>query len=198
MSKGGGGSIPNPWTLKVGSDGTTIHSDADVEIQPVTVNSNIAVTQPIVTQSKSDSNSNIAVTQPIVTQSTSKSDANANLDLKVEPLDIKIEPLKVSSDSTSEIDVKPLAIDSCQTLKLAPLPPLRMEQPYAQHFGITFLGIELWGINISGKSEMFLHSPPRQRHFRVETAKPCAGGEPAQDEKPAPAHRPSGLRVRVK
>ena len=50
MSKGGGGSIPNPWTIKLGSDGSTIHSDSDLEIQPVTVTTNIAVTQPIVSQ----------------------------------------------------------------------------------------------------------------------------------------------------
>src|SRR5689334_11051258 len=121
MSKGGGGvSIPNPWTIKVGSDGTTIHSDSDLEIAPVTVNSNLAVTQPI------------------VTQSSSTSDSNAKVDLKIEPLDITVEPLKVTSDSTAAIDVKPLAVDSCQTIKLAPLPPIRIEQPYSQHYGFTF------------------------------------------------------------
>jgi hypothetical protein len=130
MSKGGGVNIPSDYTIKLGSDGSTIHVDSDLdnihlkEIAPVTVNSNVAVTQPI------------------VTQSTSKSDSTASVDLKVEPL-------KVSSDSTSEIDVKPLAIDSCQTLKLAPLPPIKMEQPYSQHFGITFMGMELWGFNMS-------------------------------------------------
>ena len=129
MSKGGGVNIPSDYTIKLGSDGSTIHVDSDLdnihlkEIAPVTVNSNVAVTQPI------------------VTQSTSKSDSTASVDLKVEPL-------KVSSDSTSQIDVKPLAIDSCQTLKLAPLPPIKMEQPYSQHFGITFMGMELWGFNM--------------------------------------------------
>src|SRR5438093_12061088 len=126
MSKGGGVKIPSDYTFKVGSDGSTISVDADLddihikEIAPVTVNSNIAVTKPI------------------VTDSTSKSDANVNL---------KVDPLKISSDSTSAIDIKPLAIDSCQTLKLAPLPPIKVEQPYSQHFGITFMGIELFGFN---------------------------------------------------
>jgi hypothetical protein len=186
MSKGGGGSIPSDYTIKLGSDGSTIHVDSDLdnihlkEIVPITVNSNLAVTQPI------------------VTQSTAKSDANANLDVKIEPLDVKIEPLKISSDSTSAIDVKPLAIDSCQTLKLAPLPPVRMEQPYSQHLGITFLGIELWGFSISGKTELFLHSPPKQQHFSVEVTKPSGCGAPDQEPKPASTRRPGGLRVRVK
>ena len=185
MGKGGGTSIPSDYTVKVGSDGSTIHVDTDLdnihikEIAPVTINSNLAVTQPV------------------VTQSTAKSD----LDLKVEPLnvDLKVEPLKVSSDSTSQIDVKPLAIDSCQTLKLAPLPPIKMEQPYSQHFGVTFMGMELWGFNISGKSETFLHSPPKQRHFSVEIPEPGdCGGDLPEKTNPAFSRPPSGLRVRVK
>ena len=190
MSKGGGSSIPSNYTIKVGSDGSTIKLDTDLE--PVTVNANLAVTQPI------------------VTQSTSKSDSTANLDLKIEPLDvklepldikiepldIKIEPLKVSTDS--EIDVKPLAVDSCSTIKLAPLPPIRMEQPYSQHFGITYMGMELWGINISGKSEMFLHSPPKERQFSVHTPEPCDCDEPASKRKPEFTRQTGGLRVRVK
>ncbi len=180
MSKGGGVNIPSDYTIKLGSDGSTIHVDSDLdnihlkEIAPVTVNSNVAVTQPI------------------VTQSTSKSDSTASVDLKVEPLN-------VSSDSTSQIDVKPLAIDSCQTLKLAPLPPIKMEQPYSQHFGITFMGMELWGFNMSGKSETFLHSPPKPQHYSVQIPDPCGSrGESAHKPQPAPAQPRSGLRVRVK
>jgi hypothetical protein len=178
MNKGGSApSIPSNYTLTLGG-GTHIDTDLDnihvKEIAPVTVNSNVAVTQPI------------------VTQSTSKSDSTAGLDLKVEPL-------KVSSDSTSQIDVKPLAVDSCQTLKLAPLPPIKMEQPYSQHFGITFMGMELWGFNISGKSELSLHSPAKPRHYSVQIPEPsdCCG-ETADKPQSAPAQPRSGLRVHVK
>lgn len=183
MSKGSSVKIPSDYTIKLGSDGSTIHVDSDLdnihvkEIAPVTINSNLAVTKPI------------------VTDSTSKSDSTANIDLKVEPL-------KVSSDSTSAIDVKPLAIDSCQTLKLAPLPPIKLEQPYSQHFGITFMGMELWGFNVSGKSDTFLHSPPKARHFSTQTdgqrgTCDCCG-EPADKSQSAPSGHRSGLRVRVK
>ncbi len=180
MSKGSGVDIPSDYTFKLGSDGSTIHVDADLdnirvnEIAPVTVNSNVAVTQPI------------------VSESTSKSDSTANLALKVEPL-------KVASDSTSQIDLKPLAVDSCQTLKLAPLPPIKMEQPYSQHFGITFMGMEMWGLNISGKSETLLHSPPKARHYHAGIPEPCdCGSEPAQIPTSTPAQPRSGLRVRLK
>jgi hypothetical protein len=178
MNKGGSApSIPSNYTLTLGG-GTHIDTDLDnihvKEIAPVTVNSNVAVTQPI------------------VTQSTSKSDSTAGLDLKVEPL-------KVSSDSTSQIDVKPLAVDSCQTLKLAPLPPIKMEQPYSQHFGITFMGMELWGFNISGKSELSLHSPAKPRHYSVQIPEPSDScGETADKPQSAPAQPRSGLRVHVK
>lgn len=182
MSKGSSVNIPSDYTIKLGSDGSTIHVDTDLdnihikEIAPVTVNSNIAVTQPI------------------VSQSTSKSDSTAALDLKVEPLDVKVEPLSVSTDSA--IDVKPLVVDSCSTVKLAPLPPIRMEQPYSQHFGITFMGMELWGFNMSGKSETFLHSPPKLQHHEHPRHE---DGERRHESEPKSASAPrSGLRVQVK
>jgi hypothetical protein len=189
MSKGGGGSIPSDYTMKIGGDGgTPVKLDSDLEI-----NSNLAVTKPIVTQSSSDSKANVDLkVEPLDIKIEPLS-----LDLKVEPLDIKIEPLKVSTDSTAEIDIKPLAVDSCTTIKLAPLPPVRMEQPYSQHYGITFMGIELFGLNISGKSEMFLHSPPKPSHFGMEVGKPHDCREPAPAQKPAVGQRPAGLRVRV-
>jgi hypothetical protein len=34
-----------------------------------------------------------------------------------------------------------------------------MEQPYSQHFGFTYMGMELFGFTMSGKSELRLHSP---------------------------------------
>ena len=180
MSKGGGVNIPSNYTIKLGSDGSTIHVDSDLdnihvkEIAPVTVNSNLAVTQPI------------------VTQSTSNSDSTANVDLKVEPL-------QVSSASSSEVDIKPLAVDSCQTLKLAPLPPIKVKQPYSQHFGITFMGMELWGINVSGNYETFLHSPRQAEHYSLNIPEPCEPcGHEEHEPRPASAQPRSGLRVRVK
>jgi hypothetical protein len=161
-----------PLPIRIGGDGSTINTDIEVKLDPI--------------------------------------------DLKIEPLsaDIKIEPLQIStdskattdskvstdskvfSDSKSEIDLKPVAMDSCTTLKLAPLPPVCLEQPYSQHFGITFMGMELWGFNISGKSETFLHSPPKSRH--QEIPEPYSCGERDQRSNPSSSRPPSGLRVRVK
>jgi hypothetical protein len=186
MSKSGGTSenITSNSTVKLGGDGSFVNLNA--ELEPVTVNANLAVTQPIVTQSTANSTS------------TANLDLKVEpLDLKVEPLDLKIEPLKVSTDS--EIDVKPLAVDSCSTIKLAPLPPIRMEQPYSQHFGITYMGVELWGITVSGRSETFLHSPPKDRPLGGHGLEPCDCGRDHEAKRKTEIPRQSGgLRVRVK
>jgi hypothetical protein len=160
--------IPGPdYTLKVGGDNTT---PIIYDIEPLDVTSTIKVPDPIVTDST------IKVPDPIVTDSTSKSDAN---------IDLKVEPLSVTSDSKSEIDLKPVAVDSCQTIKLAPLPPSHMEQPYSQHFGFTFMGVELFGFSTSGRYETFLNnpSPPAPRGIRHEHSGRLG--------------RPQGISVRV-
>ena len=122
--------FPNPFNIELGGDGTAINLDSDIDLT---------------------SNST----------STSTSNSTASLDLKVEPLDIKIEPLDLKIeplkvDTDSKIDIKPLAVDSCTTIKLAPLPPIRLEQPYSTHFGFTYMGMELFGFNLAGKSATFL------------------------------------------
>jgi hypothetical protein len=60
------------------------------------------------------------------------------------------------------------------------------------------MGVELWGLTISGVSEMFLHSPPRPRHLSVEVGERRDGHEPDRDRGPATTGRAGGLRVRVK
>ena len=179
MSKGGTPSIPNPWTIKLGSDGSTVHIDTDLD------NIHIAEIAPI------NVNSTLAVTEPIVTQSTSTSNTDSKVDLKVEPLSI-------TSDSNSVVDLKPVAVDSCQTIKIAPLPPIRMEQPYSQHFGFTFMGMELFGFTTSGRYETLLNDPVKPVHTpcnchshqepRVSQQAPQPGSSNSQE---------GGLRVRI-
>ena len=178
--KGGGGvNIPSNYTVKLGGDGTIANIDAGLddirvkELAAATVNSNIAVTQPIVTDSKS------------------KSDATAKVDLKIEPLDIKADV-----DTNSTIDLKPVAVDSCQTIKFAPPPPICVEQPYSQHFGFTFMGMELWGFNVSGRSEMTLHSPSKPKHHTVHVTGHDSSSHESREHKSADKPR-SGIRVRI-
>ena len=179
MSKGGGGvNIPSDYKISLGSTSTPLQVDVDIDkIAPLTVNSNLAVTQPIVTESTSNSTAN----------------STASLDLKIEPLDVKVEPLTIDTDSKSQIDLKPVVVDSCQTIRLAPLPPIHVEQPYSQHFGFTYMGMEIWGFTMSGTSEMKLHSP--KKHHSCEPPEHESIPDPAPGSS---APRPGGgLRVRV-
>jgi hypothetical protein len=184
MSKGGGGvNIPSNYTIALGSTSTPLQVDVDVDkIAPLTVNSNLAITQPIVTESTSNSTAN----------------STANVDLKIEPLDLKVEPLTIDSDSKSQIDLKPVVVDSCQTIRLAPLPPIHVEQPYSQHFGFTYMGMEIFGFNVSGTSEMKLHTPkkhhPCEPHDHESEPAPKSGSN-APD--PEASRSRGGLRVRV-
>ncbi|MGA3087872.1 MAG: hypothetical protein ABSD75_04625 [Terriglobales bacterium] len=169
-----------------------------------TVNVDIPSTNPFVfggdgTPIQSNTELELTVTKPIVTHGTSESKAKLDLkveplDVKIEPLDLKIEPLKVDTDS--KIDVKPLAVDSCATIRLAPLPPIHVEQPYSTHFGFTYMGMELFGFTMSGKSGMFLSSPPKPQHHSVHVAEPHKSCEDTGSVSHPGRHR-SGLRVRV-
>jgi hypothetical protein len=180
MSKGSSVNIPSNYDIQLGGDGSTIRSDTGLDL---------AVTQPIVTESTS------------LSTATSTSTANVDLkieplDLKIEPLDLKIEPLKVDTDS--KIDVKPLAIDTCTTIKLAPLPPIKVEQPYSTRFGFTYMGMELFGFTMSSHSGMFISSPPKPHYHSVGMAEPHEHSH-HNEEASAPRTAPnSGLRVRIK
>jgi hypothetical protein len=154
-----------------------------VEIKPIDItNKNeLTVTKPVELKLTTDSKSDM--------KSDSKSDAKSKLDLE-------IEPIKIESDQRSAVDVKPLVIDSCQTstTRLAPLPPTAIDQPYHHHFGITFMGMELLGFNMNGRSGTVIESPPR-RHSLVTIAAPPSG--PSHDPQPCAEPPRRGLKVRV-
>jgi hypothetical protein len=98
-------------------------------------------------------------------------------------------PDTIKTDSKSAIDLKPVAVDSCQTIKLAPLPPSHTEQPYSQHFGFTFMGVELFGFSTSGRYETFLNKPSPPRGIRHEHS--------GRLGRPSVIGRPHGISVRV-
>jgi len=149
-----------------------------VELKPLSLTETIEL-KPLNVTTKSD----FAITQPIVTDTKAKSDATNKLE-------VGLEPIKIESDQKSAIDVKPLAIDSCQTMtmRLAPLPPTSVDQPYNHHFGLTFMGLELWGFNLHGRSGMVLESPPRHQ-FRATHV--------PQQSQPCKETKKQGLRVRI-
>jgi hypothetical protein len=148
--------------------------------------------------------SKLAVTQPIVTDSKAKTDSNVKTDSTAK-LALAIDPLKIESDQRSEIDLKPLAVDACQTIKLAPLPETCIEQPFEQHFGFTLFGMEIWGFNVSGKSSTNLKNGDRHQCHSTGPHGECHDSKhhhhdhhhhhrPESEYLPQPG---GGLRVRV-
>jgi|HubBroStandDraft_3_1064219.scaffolds.fasta_scaffold04004_3 hypothetical protein len=172
--------VPSGSTLPItiGGDGTTINTDVEIKLDPIELK-----IDPLQADLK---------IEPLQVSTDSKLSTNSKLST-----DSKVATdSKVFSDSKSEIDLKPVAMDSCTTFKLAPLPPVCLEQPYSQHFGITFMGIELWGFNISGKSQTFLHSPSNCEGREIPKSYGCSERNHRPD--PPASRPPSGLRVRVK
>lgn len=170
MNKGGSTpGIPNPWTLKLGSDGV-IKVDADLD------------------------NIRIAEIAPIHADTNAKVDSDSKLDLKVEPLDVTS-----NSVTNSTVDLKPVAIDSCQTIKIAPLPPMRMEQPWTQRFGFVFMGVELFGFTSTGSYETLLNRPPAAAPAGRCRREPDDGGSESSKATPRPGmtRNDGGLRVRI-
>jgi hypothetical protein len=118
---------------------------------------------------------------------------NENVDLK--PIEVK--PLTVNSNvdlkpvTVSEtFDLRPVAVDACQTLRLAPLPETDVCQPYRHHVGWTVFGIELVGMVYDGESQQLVRSPRRAQ---------VVGPQGTVSHRPAvgPAGGGRGLHVRV-
>ncbi len=55
-----------------------------------------------------------------------------------------------SVESTSSVDLKPVAVDSCIRLELAPPPATELCTPYEQQWSWSVLGLELFAITVRG------------------------------------------------
>ncbi|MBV7335260.1 hypothetical protein KFU94_44875 [Chloroflexi bacterium TSY] len=125
-----------------------IHYDPiTIDVNPTTVtlegldniNSNITLNTP--QPLKTDSRTEVVLPQPLKTELAITEPIRTELAIT--------EPIR--TESKAELDVKPLVFDQCLTIKLDPLPPTCIRQPYQQHFGITILGVEVMGFSVSGE-----------------------------------------------
>jgi hypothetical protein len=141
---------------------------------------------------------------PLKTESVQKVDAT--VDAKAD----------VTSDSKSavtvdlkpvSVDLKPIALDLCLDSKL---PLGEIEQPFGWHVGLTWFGLEVFGVNFGGQSRVVLRDLPRKPAVewpaQQNAAPPCTTPG-ARSAPPGPAARPDdtfpparerGLRVRIK
>ena len=86
-----------------------------------------------------------------------------------------------------------MAVDTCQTYRLAPLPETEVCQPYRHHIAYTMFGVEYMGMSYDGESKQLIDSPRRPQvieHFGHSEHRP-----PSPPPKVFSGDR--GIRVRV-
>jgi hypothetical protein len=87
---------------------------------------------------------------------TVTSDGKVTSDSKVATESKVASDSSVSTDSkvatTSNVDLAPVAVDSCVRIELGPLPPTQVSTPWEQRFGLSVLGLELVAWTVSGRT----------------------------------------------
>jgi hypothetical protein len=186
-------------------------ADFNVHYDPITVNSGdvtvdvkglndiksavtLATPQPL----KLETDSGVKLDQSLKLDQTLKSESRLDTASKVE-LAIT-QPIK--TESTAELDIKPLALDQCLRVSLGPLPQTCVRQPYQQRIGFTLFGVEIFGFNLSGESQVMVTDIPTKPHVALGGEQPIRH-QPSPQRHDAPRHSDAerapggGLRIRL-
>jgi len=186
--KGGGGSS----TVNVHNDPVTVDADSTVEVKGL---DNIKLTlQP--TPLKTESKQELILPQPFKTES--KNDTTSKIDTTS----------GITSDSRNamSIDLKPVALDVCLNTS-SKLPQGQICQPFSFHLGLTWFGMETFGLTFGGESRIVMQDLPKrpavdwpaQQNATAEYSRPHHAADSASPSRDA--NEPSsggGLRVRIK
>lgn len=78
---------------------------------------------------------------------------------------VALEPVTTTSkvDSAAVVDLRPVALDSCVRLELAPPPATEVCTPYEQQWSWSVLGLELFAVTVRGSTSTHVrpaHSGP--------------------------------------
>jgi hypothetical protein len=186
--KGGGGSS----TVNVHNDPVTVDADSTVEVKGL---DNIKLTlQP--TPLKTESKQELILPQPFKTES--KNDTTSKIDTTS----------GITSDSRNamSIDLKPVALDVCLNTS-SKLPQGQICQPFSFHLGLTWFGMETFGLTFGGESRIVMQDLPKrpavdwpaQQNATAEYSRPHHTADSTSPSRGA--NEPSsggGLRVRIK
>ncbi len=180
---GGGGKGGASSTVNVTNGPITVDSDSTVEVVGLDKINVTATLQP--SPLKTESRQELVLPQPLKTESALDTKSN------------------ITSDSTSalSVDLKPVALDVCLNTS-STLPHGQIHQPFNYHVGLTWFGIEFFGVNFGGDSRIILEDLPKKPAIdwpaqqNAPTHTPVASPAPASHTSP-PAGSP-GLRVRIK
>jgi hypothetical protein len=95
-------------------------------------------------------------------------------------------PEPVKTETRADIDLKPLALDQCLRISLAPLPATCIRFPNEQRIGLSLFGVEIFGVSLQGESQVVVCEPQKVPHI-------VAGAALA----PSHAKTDGGLRIRL-
>ncbi len=158
-------------------------TDFDVHYDPITIDVDPST---VTLEGLDDINSTITLSTP----KSLKTDNRTEL---VIPKPLKTEltiPKPIKTESKTELDVKPLIFDQCLNIRLDPLPPTCIRQPYQQHFGITVFGVEVIGFKVTGELHHIVDEKPKRPQV-------VWGGEAGTGTTLPQSQSKGGLRIRL-
>jgi hypothetical protein len=99
-------------------------------------------------------------TTTLAGENTLHTDAHVSLDPVNTTAVLELKPVSTTTsiDSSTRIDLAPLAVDSCVRVELAPLPATKVCTPYEQTWSWSILGFELFSLTVRG--ELTTHLRP--------------------------------------
>jgi hypothetical protein len=103
--------------------------------------------------------------------------------------------VKSESSNAMTVDLKPVAVDLCLNASTK-LPEGQIHQPFSFHFGFTWFGLEVFGVNIGGESKTLLKDLPKRPAIDWPAQQNAPAHPPAAH--PVVAAHDTGLRVRVR
>jgi len=181
--KGGGGGSS---TINVNNSGTTtldivglddMRNEIEIKVpDPIEQITELKLPQPFKTESQG--RTELAITEPIVTDSKNK----------------------------IEVDMKPMVVDLCLDISMGKMPPTRIRQPVQQHFGFTLFGMEIFGFNFSGESQIIVDDydpgpkvigPADQHHGHHQAEARPAARKRKRKARTAVESAGGGLRIRL-
>lgn len=63
-------------------------------------------------------------------------------------------------DSAAVVDLRPVAVDSCVRLELAPPPATEVSTPYEQQWSWSVLGLEVFAVTVRGRTSTHVRPVP--------------------------------------
>src|SRR5262245_62104995 len=155
-------------------------ADIDVHYGPVTV-----VAEPVTVnvQGLDDTANRITLETPQPVKAETKTE-----------LVIK-EPIK--TESKTDLDIKPVALDQCLNIRLGPLPPTCVRQPYRFHLGLTLFGVEVFGVSVSGESQVLVSELVTRPQVAWGGEQAVAAHAPSPPVTPAARAPGSPVRIRL-